>query len=1647
MAMAANPGRKTSAPIRIAGRYELREKLGEGGMGVVWRALDTKTSGEVAIKIMKDISDPDALELFTKEWRALAEMSHPNIVDVRDVDVLVEDGEQKPFFVMPLLRGATLSDLIGKSSERLTIVRVVEILSQVCRGLQAAHQRGLVHRDLKPSNIFVMDDDTAKVIDFGVVYLAGTQSITGQKGTFQYMSPEQVQMKEVTRASDIFALGVILYEALTARKPFACTTADDTMQAVLKRIPPSVSELNPGIPHSISQVVHKCLAKQPIHRFSSARELSETLQKAFRNEPVFDSSKLRLRVERAKSTFKTGDEGFASELLSELESEGHLDPDITVLRMQIDMSLKQKKIRQLLQSARARIEQDEIPLGLDKLRELIELDPDNSEALALRATTEKQRSEAQAGKWIELANTHLDNYDFSAARQSAQEALTSRPGDPRALVLLSRIDSIELEAKRVREQKEQLYNTAMKAYQNGEIDSAMSRLVRLFSVVRSRPAGSVPERDAIYESFYKVVRSEHDSIHSLLEEAQHQFSVENLAQALAICAEHLTKYPNDGAFQALKIQIEDADRQKVSAYIATVSRNADAEPDLDRRANILREACERYPGEAQFAQQLKVVRERRDLINSIVAKAHQFAEKGQYSEELSQWDMLRNIHPRYPGLGFELEQCKKKRDQQAHDEDKAHLVEEIVSIMETQDFTKAQERTKLALLEFPGDAEILGLEKLSIDGLERSREANRLCEAGQAEAATNNWTDATDLLQRALRLDPRNAIVMDGLINVLTEQARNLLQSDWPQADRLHREASALDANHRAVRALGIEISAARRLTYVGECLTQARALVAVGDSAAAYERIREGRKEYPKDVRLEQFEASLLKESKELQLHQERLKRLEDLGVARQRLERDPDSEKARNVLKLSQDLSAQDPDDPDAMRGVAEAEQTVKRVMNTDDLSYLLRAPTDVSRKAVHSDSVGPATGPGAAEEDDATKIYERKPPKGAARKAARSSPQRTKAWISTVQTKLGNLSQTSAKTRKISFFALGTVALIVAAFFVFHHRSATNSHEPVKVAADTKVHLSATPADSSFKIDGVQTNEANISVPAGKTVTVEVSRLGYTTARIQLDGKVVEQRIALEPQSVRITVATVEKSGDVQLDGNNVGTLVDGFIDGLNVPSDGKSHTLVLTVKGRRVANLEFQANPGERPLLAPIASKDMVVVSSLGTTATIYGGEQLKNAKIGGAQVSLANAGTDLPPVSDQHNELTIQVGSSSDTLTLAATEWPSLTLRSLGAGSAIFISSNVGYATLTANGIPVKRGRKGWRINEPPGTYEFVLSAEGYETQTWKAVLGQGQTLQQEHKLEAKVAQPKMSTLTIAGGTVGAQVILDGTLLAGKLDVNGTASFPASLSVGDHKIQFREEGYCESPISEVVANPPADTQLQGGKLEPCGSITVQAGLQQASIKVRRAGDANTNWIELSSGKKTTLPVGVYDAQANSPDSSPVSKQINVEAGRNADFAPQFLKLQHCQLEDAAAVTLDGDWMKAKNSGRLIYFSPGCVNVNLVIAKPKGLLSRKRVEWDLEAPGGAGRVQYELDNDKLARKAVVQHPTDNVEKTIKEDSAEFKVHIRVDGSHIKVTDEKGEILDDYIPQEPVLHDLSSGRLGLKTTGEFKFSWSGQ
>jgi len=267
------------------GPYEIVAAIGAGGMGEVYRARDTRLGRDVAIKVLPSefAADPDRLRRFEQEARAASALNHPNIVVVHDVG----SHEGTPYLVEELLEGESLRERLRGGA--LPARKALELAGQVASGLAAAHERGIVHRDLKPENLFVTKDGHVKILDFGVAKLqpaprertgeaAATVVDTTQPGevigTVAYMSPEQVRGQPVDHRSDLFSLGVVLYEMVTGRRAFARDTAADTMSAILKEEPADPSSPAGSVPPALSRAIAHCLEKRPEERFQSARDLA-----------------------------------------------------------------------------------------------------------------------------------------------------------------------------------------------------------------------------------------------------------------------------------------------------------------------------------------------------------------------------------------------------------------------------------------------------------------------------------------------------------------------------------------------------------------------------------------------------------------------------------------------------------------------------------------------------------------------------------------------------------------------------------------------------------------------------------------------------------------------------------------------------------------------------------------------------------------------------------------------------------------------------------------------------------------------------------------------------------------------------------------------------------------------------------------------------------------------------------------------------------------------------------------------------------------------------------------------------------------------------------------------------------------------------
>ena len=278
---------------RTLGHYQLVALIGRGGMGEVYRARDTRLERDVALKVLPTemASDPARLERFQREAKTVAALNHPHIVHLYSV----EEDQGVHFLTMELVDGQGLNELI--TGEGLPLAKVFDIGIAGADALSAAHEKGIVHRDLKPANILIARDGRPKVLDFGLAKLAVSDALSdldqtrtspitteGQiMGTVPYMSPEQLRGQNVDPRSDIFSLGIMLYEMTSGQRPFTGPTNADISSAILSATPAPLTQVKSNLPHHLGRIVSHCLEKDPEHRFQSAKDVRNELQ-ALRKE-------------------------------------------------------------------------------------------------------------------------------------------------------------------------------------------------------------------------------------------------------------------------------------------------------------------------------------------------------------------------------------------------------------------------------------------------------------------------------------------------------------------------------------------------------------------------------------------------------------------------------------------------------------------------------------------------------------------------------------------------------------------------------------------------------------------------------------------------------------------------------------------------------------------------------------------------------------------------------------------------------------------------------------------------------------------------------------------------------------------------------------------------------------------------------------------------------------------------------------------------------------------------------------------------------------------------------------------------------------------------------------------------------------------
>src|SRR5579884_648633 len=281
----------------VAGRYELRGLIGQGGTARVFRAFDRVLGREVAIKIVDERAafEPVYLERFKREAQAAARLNHPNIVTIHDWGEARSDAGGLPtyFMVMEHVEGADLGDLIARRGP-LPIPEALSYADAIAAALQAAHAQGIVHRDVKPQNVMIQPDGRVKVTDFGIARRLDLTPLTEPNmvsGTAQYLAPEQARGGATDARSDLYSLGIVLYEMLTGKTPFGGGSPVEVAMKHVSEIPSPSSRLRPDVPAAVDALVMRALAKKPEDRFASLSDFRSALATANRSEPAAPPSR------------------------------------------------------------------------------------------------------------------------------------------------------------------------------------------------------------------------------------------------------------------------------------------------------------------------------------------------------------------------------------------------------------------------------------------------------------------------------------------------------------------------------------------------------------------------------------------------------------------------------------------------------------------------------------------------------------------------------------------------------------------------------------------------------------------------------------------------------------------------------------------------------------------------------------------------------------------------------------------------------------------------------------------------------------------------------------------------------------------------------------------------------------------------------------------------------------------------------------------------------------------------------------------------------------------------------------------------------------------------------------------------------------
>lgn len=601
--------------VQKIGKYVVLDVIGTGGMGVVYRAHDPTLKRTVAIKMLKSssagIQGAQFQKYFARELTATASLQHKNIVTV------YESGEYDgvPYLVMEYLQGKPVSQVIEERSV-MPLAEKLDVVIQVCDGLQYAHNRNpqIIHRDVKPANVILLVDGVAKIVDFGIARVVGNESTiiqTGQLlGSLSYMSPEQVNSLPIDARTDIFSIGVLLYQFLTYSLPFKGADTGATLAKILREDPAPLATVIEGVPPGLQECLSRALAKDPDARYQSAGELGFDLlqiQKKIRDGMAADL------LHRAEAAVQRGDLEKARLSLEEIvrvdRQHERANRLLAEVRKTTQNQQRAAQVMQMLSQARVGLAGRQFALARACVDQALQLNPKNEESLALSDQILNASAQAQsAEKLLGQAEAALRADDLDEARKAVSAALTADPANSEAHAIETIIEKQQDEQAR-RYQAQTLIEGAHRSLSEHKYDEAIGLLGKAkdFDASDPRPA----ELMALANQGQQQEQRKQD-LQALTERVDGALRTNDLAAACAICDVGLEQFPQEPALLRLKSIAESlrytAEKRKFVQDEILAARNLTESRMFQQAVESLTLALAKFPGEPSLTATLAEIR-------------------------------------------------------------------------------------------------------------------------------------------------------------------------------------------------------------------------------------------------------------------------------------------------------------------------------------------------------------------------------------------------------------------------------------------------------------------------------------------------------------------------------------------------------------------------------------------------------------------------------------------------------------------------------------------------------------------------------------------------------------------------------------------------------------------------------------------------------------------------------------------------------------------------------------------------------------------------------------------------------------------------------------------------------------------------------